>query len=244
MEVTCKPVYYRRAEDEVLVPAEEAQRTGKLTVSGVVLSIVEPKGLSGEVFAFHFDFPEAWDYWYRPGFLYRGQIQTNYIGSLAFMSDSGFFIPTQLTGKLPSADPEALRTFLRHPAWCDRCAAALKEQFGDAALFNALYGFLTDTNRSPAGRADQLRAARLLVHFQPACNVSLHKAIADTLLTWDESVREWPLYLWRSFGRDALVQTLDQFGEGKLTEAQRDAIYYWRYWLSGTQTNLVEQPKE
>jgi hypothetical protein len=37
-EVTCKPAYYRRASDGLLVPVEEAKRTENLMVSGVVFN--------------------------------------------------------------------------------------------------------------------------------------------------------------------------------------------------------------
>src|SRR2546423_10622495 len=57
-EITCKAAYYRRASDELLVPVEEARWTTNLTVSGIVLSVVEPKRLAGQVLSFHFDFPE------------------------------------------------------------------------------------------------------------------------------------------------------------------------------------------
>jgi hypothetical protein len=88
-EVTCKPAYYRRASDGLLVPVEEARRTDNLRVSGVVLSVVGPDRFANQVVAFHFDFPEQWDHWYKPDLLYSGVIPTYYIGRLLFMCDDG-----------------------------------------------------------------------------------------------------------------------------------------------------------
>jgi hypothetical protein len=89
-EVTCKPAYYRRASDGLLVPVEEARRTGDLMVSGVVLTVVEPQRYAGQVLSFHFDYgPEKWDQWYKPDLLYSGMIPADCIGRLLFLCDPG-----------------------------------------------------------------------------------------------------------------------------------------------------------
>jgi hypothetical protein len=90
-EVTCKPIYYRRDSDGVLVPVEEAKRTPDLMVSGVVLTVVEPHRFDGQVLSFHFDYgAEKWDHWYKPDRLYSGSIPTACIGRLLFLCDPGF----------------------------------------------------------------------------------------------------------------------------------------------------------
>lgn len=236
--ITCKSAYYRRAQDGQLIPVADAQLMKCLSVDGIVLSIVEPEHFKGKVVALHFDFPESWDNWYLPDFLYRGQVYTRDIGSLAFMCDPGYFVP--VTDPLPSSRPEALKQLLRHRTWSNRFAAAIKEQFGDKVLFEALYSFLTDTNRSPGTYADQKTAAGLLVRFQPACGVAVERAISQTLSTWDESVREWPLYLWRAFGRDKQLHVLEDLQAGELSETDRDATDIWRSWLSGDEKDLSE----
>jgi hypothetical protein len=90
-EVTCKPAYYRRASDGLLVPVEEARQTENLMVSGVVLTVIEPKRLEGQVLSFHFDYgAEKWDHWYKADLLYSGVIPTACIGRLLFLCDPGF----------------------------------------------------------------------------------------------------------------------------------------------------------
>ncbi len=239
-EITCKAAYDRRVHDGYLGPVTEAQSTKSLTVDGIVLSILQPAQFKGKLVTFHFDFPEDSNHWYLPDFLYRGQVRTGYIGTLAFMCDPGCFVP--VTDPLPSANPQALKQLLRHRVWSNRFAAALKEQFGDKALFDTLYSFLTDTNMAPNAYADQKTAAELLARFQPACNVSVERAISETLSTWDESVGEWPLYLWRSFGREKVLHALERVQAGRLPEAQRETTEVWRYWLSGDQKDLPEKP--
>jgi len=90
VEVTCKPAYYLREHDIVLVPADAARRDADFRAIGIVLEVVQPYGLAGKVIAFHFDFPEKWDSWYKPDVLYVGMVHTRDIGRLAFMCDPGW----------------------------------------------------------------------------------------------------------------------------------------------------------
>jgi len=104
-QVTCKPAYYRRLSDGFLVPAEEASSVKDLRVDGIVLSIVQPDNFKGQVLAFHFDFPEQWDHWYKPDILYTGVIRTGYIGRLAFMCDPGWH-PAATNGVPGAPNPQ------------------------------------------------------------------------------------------------------------------------------------------
>lgn len=90
VEVICKAAYYRRASDGFLIPVQEARVMHKLTVDGIVLAVVEPERLKGQVIAFHFDLPEEWDHWYKPDVLYKGVITTGNIGLLGFRCDPGW----------------------------------------------------------------------------------------------------------------------------------------------------------
>jgi hypothetical protein len=239
-EVTCNVACYRRASDDEFVPVAEAQRTTNLVVNGVVLSVVEPAQFKGKVVTFHFDFPEECEQWYLPDFHYRGQIRTDVIGRTNFLCDPGCFAP--IARPLPSSDPESLKKLIRHRIWGEHFAAAIKEQLGEKALFGMLYSFLTDTNWSPTQFGDQKTAARLLVRVRPVCNVSLKRAIEETLSTWNVSVSDWPLYLWRSFSRNEILGTLDKVDTSKLSVTEREGLDAWRYWLSGEEKDLVEKP--
>ena len=90
IKVTCKPSYYVRERDGYLVPADEARQVKDLVIGGIVLTVVQPERLAGQVVAFHVDFPEKWDHWYKPDVLYTGTIRPVYIGRLAFMCDPGW----------------------------------------------------------------------------------------------------------------------------------------------------------
>ena len=90
IQVTSRPVYYRRAGDDFLIPVEQARYAESLLASGIVLSIVQPQDLAGQVVAFHFDFPEPWDLWYKPDMLYSGLVRTGRVGGIFFMCDPGW----------------------------------------------------------------------------------------------------------------------------------------------------------
>jgi hypothetical protein len=134
---------------------------------------------------------------------------------------------------MPWASPERLKPLLRNRRWNNRFATAVIEQFGDKVLFETLYSFLTDTNRSTAAYADQTTAAEQLVRYQPLCSVSLEKAISETLSRCDEAVQDWPLCLWHCFGRDKVRKELERLKAGTLTEKQSETIEIWHYWSSG-----------
>jgi hypothetical protein len=90
LDIACTPAYYRRASDELLVPVTTARWGEDFYASGVVLTIVKPDRLRGQILALHFDGPgEKWDNWYKPDILYSGTINTNWIGGLFFMCDPG-----------------------------------------------------------------------------------------------------------------------------------------------------------
>jgi hypothetical protein len=90
VQVICKPDYYRRAADGFLIPVQSARLMKSLTVDGIVLTVVKPEHLEGQVIAFHFDFPEDWDHWYKPDVLYTGVTTTNNIGVFGFRCDPGW----------------------------------------------------------------------------------------------------------------------------------------------------------
>ena len=90
IEVTCTPQYYRRAGDDALISVENASsQNDDFNATGIVLRIETPQSQAGKILSFHFDFPEKWNHWYRPGRSYVGFIKTNTIGAMSFLCDPG-----------------------------------------------------------------------------------------------------------------------------------------------------------
>jgi hypothetical protein len=238
--VTCELAYYAndRGDGWKFIPPNSDPTN--LAIKGVVLRIVEPKTYAGQFLTFHFDGPPSLQYtqFYEPGLLYQGQTRSDYIGRLVFMCDAGFGA-TELLTPLSQRTPEELRRLLQSRHWHDEYIVAIKKQFGDKVLFNVLCGFLTNKSISATRLNDQQRAASFLVKHQPACDVSVSKALRETLASWQETVSDWPLYLWRAFGHDRVVAALDNLGKGKLSAPEREKVELWRYWLSGDEQDLL-----
>ena len=87
--ITCTPQWYRRVGDSALVSADRALSEGHFNADGVVLRIQSPTSFHGMVLSFHFDFPEEWNHWYKPGVTYTGPVATNIIGRMNFLCDPG-----------------------------------------------------------------------------------------------------------------------------------------------------------
>lgn len=98
--VTCVPAYYKRADDDCLVPAKDAQHGPDFNAVGIVLRVVSPKSQEGKVMAFHFDIPEKWNHWYKPDRVYAGKIHEREIGTMTFRCDPGL---REVTNSLPKA---------------------------------------------------------------------------------------------------------------------------------------------
>ena len=139
---------------------------------------------------------------------------------------------------------ERLKPFLRHRAWGGRFAVAVKKQLGESVLFDALYSFLTDTNRAASGYADQKTAAELLVRFQPACKVPLSRAMGETFGTWDVSIGEWPAYLCQQFGRAKVLKALEELEQTKVSEVERGKVEVWQLWLSSDEAPPALTPRK
>jgi hypothetical protein len=90
LDVTCRPLYYARWSDRSLVPVHEARVGEDFDAAGIVFEITDPEHLAGKVIAFHFDWPQKWDAWYKHDVHYLVTVREQYIGSLAFLCDPGF----------------------------------------------------------------------------------------------------------------------------------------------------------
>jgi hypothetical protein len=158
------------------------------------------------------------------------------------MCDPGL-VCTELSEPLPARTPKELGELLQERHWNAEYAAAIRKQFGDEVLFQVLYRFITDTNRAAGWYRDQWTAAEMLVRFQPKCNLSLTSVVRETLKTWDGSIKDWPLFLWRHSSHDALLRTVADLDSARLTVAERENLEIWQYWLNGDEQNLTSWEK-
>jgi len=214
-----------------LIPAEANQTDRIPAASGVVLSIVEPQDLAGQVITFHFDWPGN-DGHYQNGILYDGQIRRDYIGTLGFRCDPGF-TPSKVGDPLRCRIPDELRHLLYERSWNEIYVKAAKSQLGDKLLSRALYDVLTDTSRPDTRYEDQRKAAHCLRELELPCPVSASVAMGETFGNWDEAVGDWPLYLRQCFGRESLLHPEADSHAGKDFDGDWTKLDSWRYWLGG-----------
>lgn len=246
-QATCEIAYYVRESAGGRFIDPNSDRTDFSAVGGAVLKIIEPEEFAGQFIGFHFDGPPGEHYTsvYEPGLLYRGPIRTNHIckhlENIPMMCDQGWLLETKLARPLARNTPQEFRKLIQDRHWNKTFINAIRDQFGERELFNILYGFLADTNRSGGSFTHQQRAARLLLEYQPSCEISLRAAIRDTLSSCDEYVSEWPRYLGKCFGRETFVRELDELEKEKLSQNEREKIEMWRWWLR-TDEKLARAP--
>ena len=108
-------------------------------------------------------------------------------------------------------------------------------QFGDEALFDVLfYPFVhaeVATEELSLFHCQETTGA-LLLEIMPSCSLTLRDAISQSLPTWNLSVEQWPYYLCRQFGVDAVNEALTEIETNdKLYDMEKRAIETIRYWL-------------
>lgn len=132
--------------------------------------------------------------------------------------------------------------YARH--WRERELRLVQEQLGDELLFDVLYGVFLDTNRPDAQFEDQQVAGMLLYDLKPVCHLPLKLAIRQSLDTWNRSVEELPWYFCTVFGKNAVLNALDEIEQdGALTEHEQTCLETYRYWLRADESRLFEHRK-
>lgn len=230
VHVTCTPAFYQNEATGELVEADAAKLMASFRSHAIVLRVLGPEQMKGEVIRFHFDFPEPWDSWYKPGRVYEGTLSRQFIGAAGYYCDPGWFETTEGV-VLTNRTIAELRQLLYERRWHEPFMDLLKKQLSDEQLFRVLYEVLTDADRSKSGPRDQQAAATYLLKWHVACPLSPAVAIKETLEIWQDGVGEWPWYLWRSFGREASLKTLAELERKDLSARARDNIETWRLWL-------------
>jgi len=248
--VTCSLAYYAQwdvsfnpnRELHLINPATLPTNRHDIVVDGLVLTLHTPTARAGNTICIWLDRAQSIEsVWCKPRTVYAGRWPEALIGTLAFRGELPFDRIYSMDAD-PSAtrSPEDLERLLRDNHWYDELAAKAVSYFGKDYLFNALFMTMAHPNQVDGGINDQRFAAQLLVQYQPCCNVPLRTALKQTLRSWDESVSDWPLFLWRAFGRDAICEALNEIRAEKLSKVELDKLDYWDWWLSGTEMDLKE----
>jgi len=126
--------------------------------------------------------------------------------------------------------------------WKLKHLKSLRTQFGDHALFDALYEPFDSNSHSQYTFDDQQIAGTLLLELQPECAMSSREAIERSLHQWNRSIEELPFYLARCFGRDAVLAALDEIERhSQLDDAAIAELETYRYWLRAKACDATPQ---
>ncbi|WP_146454998.1 hypothetical protein [Rubripirellula tenax] len=125
--------------------------------------------------------------------------------------------------------------------WKAKHIAAYRSQFGEGALLDVLLcPFLNDCSTETLTHYDcQQPAGVLLLELMPEFDRALQHTIRRSLPLWNVSVEQWPFYLCRCFGIDAVTNAIAEIAETEnLDENERCAIETLR-WLLGGKPDII-----
>ena len=116
--------------------------------------------------------------------------------------------------------------------WKLKHLKSFRTQFGDHALFDALYEPFDSASEAGYTFNDQQIAGNLLLELQPACSMTAKEAIQRSLHQWNRSVEELPFYLANFFGREAVLAAVDEIAKrSDLGDQATDELRTYRFWL-------------
>ena len=118
--------------------------------------------------------------------------------------------------------------------WKSKHIASFRSQFGDNVLLDVLLcPFESDCSTQTLTNYDcQQAAGVLLLEMMPECERPLEQTIRRSLPRWNLSVEQWPFYLCRKFGIDAVTHAIDHIAQAECPDdTEQLAIKTFRYWL-------------
>ena len=140
----------------------------------------------------------------------------------------------------PRAPTEVAR-LIASGRWKRKHIAAFRLQFGEGELLDVLLcPFLHDCSTETLTHYDcQQPAGALLLELMPECDRALRHTIRRSLPLWNVSVEQWPFYLCRCFGIDAVSNAIAEIAETEyLDENERFVIETLR-WLLGGKPDMI-----
>lgn len=126
--------------------------------------------------------------------------------------------------------PDEIRSLVSSGKWKRKHLEALRHEFGDEALFEALFSaFVKDP---PLSYSDQVAPGDFLLEFKPRSEKTLSELIRASLRGWNLSIEQLPFYFREVFGIDEVRSALDRIeADPTLTVEERKPVETYRYWL-------------
>jgi len=96
--------------------------------------------------------------------------------------------------------------------------------------FDALYSVLAHPSRYD-GDVDHEYAGRLLYAVQPGCPIAAIDAIRALTATYSLSVEQVPYYFASCFGKEVVLEILNDIKSGAKTPEHKRCVETWAYWI-------------
>lgn len=132
---------------------------------------------------------------------------------------------------MTARSPEEVRKLVSAGRWKRKHLEAFRQEFGDQALFDAL--FLAFVEHPPLPYAEQQPSGDYLLELKPRTARPLPDLIRASLTGWNVSVEELPFYFRDVYGLETVYAALKEVASKRdLTQREGKALQTYRYWLS------------
>jgi len=128
--------------------------------------------------------------------------------------------------------PDEVRKLVSAGKWKRKHLEALRRDFGDQALFDALFSAFTQNPPVPC--ADQEAPGGYLLELKPKGAQGLRALIRASLPGWNLSIEQLPFYFRDTYGLEQVLLALESLvSEPGVTPQERQALQAHRFWLRG-----------
>jgi len=126
--------------------------------------------------------------------------------------------------------PDEIRKLVAAGKWKRKHLEALRRDFGDQALFDALFSAFTQ--KPPLDCAEQEAPGDYLLEMKPRGAQDVQSLIRASLAGWNLSIEQLPFYFRDSYGIQAVRLAIDRLDlDASLGADDRKALHTYRYWL-------------
>jgi hypothetical protein len=126
--------------------------------------------------------------------------------------------------------PDEVRKLVSTGKWKRKHLEALRRDFGDHALFDALFSAFTQ--KPPVPYAEQEAPGDYLLELRPRGTENLPSLIRASLAGWNLSIEQLPFHFRETYSIEAVQRALDGLdSESGLAAEERKALRSYRFWL-------------
>ena len=127
--------------------------------------------------------------------------------------------------------PDEVRKLVSERRWKRNHLEALRRDFGDQALFDALFSAFTQN--PPVSCGEQEAPGDFLLELKPRSAQDLQSLIRASLPGWNLSIEQLPFYFRDVYGIEAVRLALAALDtEPGLAPEEREALRTYRFWAS------------